>query len=526
MVTPFAIDLPEIRNHIAEHLSKKELLACCRVAKDWHSSFLPYLWQSVVFNGAGPIFSNTDTDRRVVNIRRLRYNYSTFEGPMPTQGYTRLKELEIHQEPFETEFELLDNGSQGGCAGDLWHLPIALVHSLANGPLSSVEITNIDRACPELWVALAQCHSLKSLRLCDPQFQIGQAGAPFWKVCRSVETLELSQCRDLDCLVAHPGMFRFKHLAVDGSDIIDGRDDWETVKPWFCSPNLETLKYTDSRTSYCEDEFHELVLYIKAAIAAAAEGTNFYAPVPDNNDLDVDNDMEKYRGLIPGRKLHSVETDIEIEDEDLGFIINNMDALRKLCTPINVIGPVTIEALGGHRHTIAELDLSCGTTNSCQILNMVKSCAQLKVVTLSSVDVGAFVQSDDAWACLGLKRLDISFRKQNVMQDPQGALAVWQQLSSLIKLEDLRIYMLRKRDDWLQQLNSLTELRSIDIDMLTLEASDASWMVEAWPRLELVRGQHQPEDHFDIDIQVVQTFKDKGISVEAPEGYGPGYMPL
>ncbi|KAG0096585.1 hypothetical protein BGZ93_004313 [Podila epicladia] len=67
------------------------------------------------------------------------------------------------------------------------------------------------------------------------------------------------------------------------------QDDWESAKSWFCSPNLETLCF---------------------------------------------NDMERYRGLIPGKKLHSLKTDQDnIKDEDLGFLVDNVETLRKLCLP-------------------------------------------------------------------------------------------------------------------------------------------------------------------------------------------------
>ncbi|KAF9311938.1 hypothetical protein BG003_006837, partial [Podila horticola] len=524
MVTPFAIVLPEIRNHIAEYLSKKELLACCRVAKDWHSSFLPYLWQSVVFNGAGPIFSNADTDPRVVNIRRLRYNYSTFEGPMPMQGYARLQGLEILRESFIKEQKLAQAGPKGGCAVDLWHLPTALVHSLAYGPLSSVELTSIDKASTEFWEALSQCRTLKSFRLDNVCFPIGAAGPVFWKICRSVESLTVILCEAMDCLLIHTRMFRLKHLVVDRSEVQGQLDEWdEFAKPWICSPNLESLEYSYSSTSSGEDEFHEMVLDIKAAIAAAAEGRNHYASEEADEVDDKKEDIEQYRGLIPGKKLHSLETDnYGIRDEDLGYIVHNMDTLRKLCVPWASLGALALEALDRHRHTVVELDLLCDGTNASQILNTVMSCPRLQILTLCNIASTALLESKP-WACLRLKRLALNFQKLEWadIEDSRGAKitsesrAIWLRTSQLTELEYLNMdphggWGPGFRPDFtlacgLEQLSTLTKLRRVHVDLVSLAVSDAEWMVEAWPGLEVVRGQDPPWDHARIDTEVVKS---------------------
>ncbi|KAF9384772.1 hypothetical protein CPB97_005391 [Podila verticillata] len=333
-------------------------------------------------------------------------------------------------------------------------------------------------------------------------------------------------------------MFLVKHLTVDRSEIEGQRDDWQLTKSWTCSPNLETLKYCRSSTSPCEDEFHAMAEDIKAAIAAAAEGRNHYINYNDD-DEEKDEDMEQYRGLIPGKKLHTLETDNhDIRDEDLGFIVNNVNTLRKLCVPYFSFGAVTFEALDRHRHTIVELNLRCGPTDSSQVLNTVTRCSQLQILTLSDVDSEAFVQSN-SWSCLGLKLLAITFQKwgsdQSSRQIASESQAVWQRVSRLTKLEHLDLFPhggwnpgfqpVFSRQCGLGQLSTLTELRQIDMDFLQAIQSNAHWMVGAWPRLKVVRCQNLPTDRGRINAAVMQIFRDKEISVEA-RGIRSAYEPL
>lgn len=116
------------------------------------------------------------------------------------------------------------------------------------------------------------------------------------------------------------------------------------------------------------------------------------------------------------------------------------------------------------------------------------------------------------------------------MHHPQGAKitsesrAVWQRISRLMELEHVDMDRLcgwgpEFRPGFtlasgMEQLSTLTKLRCICIDLVKLAMSDVEWMVGAWPRLEVVRGQNLPCDHVRIDAEVVKVLKDRGILVE------------
>lgn len=207
------------------------------------------IWQSVDFNAAGPSFSESVADSRIAHIRQLKFNYSTFEGPMLTQGYLHLEGLKIQQESHCEEQKLVRNGSKGGCAVDRWHLATALLHSLTNGPLSSLRVSNSILQPVEFWEAVSQCRQLKSLHMGWAYLPVDLADLPFWKICRSVETLKVTHCEAKNCLLICTRMLRLKQLTMVSSLFFSERDGWESAKPWLCSPNLESLCCNFSRTS-------------------------------------------------------------------------------------------------------------------------------------------------------------------------------------------------------------------------------------------------------------------------------------
>lgn len=227
---------------------------------------------------------------------------------------------------------------------------------------------------------------------------------------------------------------------------------------------------------------------------------------PDGNDYDEDEvtndeDMEQYRGLIPGKKLHSLQTDKVIQDEDLGFIVNNMDTLRKLGVPNVPLGIATMDALRCHHATIVELSLQYGSTNTSQVLSTVTGLAQLVVLALDLVNVADFVQSGP-WAFLGLRQLSITFPLdplRNATTTVAESRAIWQRMSCLTQLEHLNTY---GKGIWLKflrfmpaftlecglgQLSTMTELRRVDVDLQVLAAKEADWIIGAWPKLKVIR---------------------------------------
>ena len=169
------------------------------------------------------------------------------------------------------------------------------------------------------------CPQLKSLSLCDVTVPLDTAPG-FWKGCRSIESLNCTYAYHHTRPI-YLRLFKLKNLRLkdliaenNGANSIQGRH-------WLCSPNLESLVYTAVSTRTSEVEVAMMVQDIKEAIVAAAEGRNHCEQDQDISDENV----EQYRGLIPGKKLHTINLPTGgVEDEDLDFLIINADALQSL----------------------------------------------------------------------------------------------------------------------------------------------------------------------------------------------------
>jgi len=101
---------------------------------------------------------------------------------------------------------------------------------------------------------------------------------------------------------------KFKHLNLENASInnesLDLADGSQT-RSWFCSPKMESLRFVHSKNSTLTigSELTMMAADIRAAITAAAEGHNH----SDQDKEHTDEDVDQHCGLIPGKKLYSIE---------------------------------------------------------------------------------------------------------------------------------------------------------------------------------------------------------------------------
>ncbi|KAF9392658.1 hypothetical protein CPB97_011638 [Podila verticillata] len=186
-----------------------------------------------------------------------------------------------------------------------------------------------------------------------------QCGLEFWEampLCPQLKFLSLP---------IYARLFKLKHLRI--RDLIAQDKDANSTqgRHLLCSPNLESLNYTAVNPRTSEVEVAMMVQDIKEAIVAAAEGRNHYEQDQDTTDENV----EQYQGLIPGKKLHTINLPSGgVKDLDLDFLINNTDALRSLSGRIT-LNDTILESLMLHCNTLVKVDIRCGTYVICQLLD-------------------------------------------------------------------------------------------------------------------------------------------------------------
>jgi len=414
-----------------------------------------------------------------------------------------------------------------------WPFLEALIINQANtGTLSLIDLGH-SRGTPGFWAALARCQSLKTLRLRDMNLHHEVVSVPcLLKICSTVETIVFE-----DVSIPRYGMtrrsfngplMRLKHLKLrgmwltDDDDDSDGDDGLSTVS-WTCSPNLESLSMVEGPEG-SEETLGQLLYLdvitaeIRAALAANREGRRFYTcphGSKDNDDDDDDDDAhEQYRGLVPARKLHTLETvSHTIQDHDLAFLLDHVERpMQVLCVPTSKAGPLTIKALARHyahltklnvRHTnISSIDVN--NISSPHVLTLLQCCPQLRSLGATGLlGQDVLASSNTPWACTRLQRLSIDILIDEWSVYQEQAQAVFRKLGELRQLEFLDLQSERERDDlphnfaWLEfrraggmdhlaGLTKMREIRAQEEAYKGLDVGDAEWMVEHWPEMKVV----------------------------------------
>lgn len=509
-VSPF--NLPEIQAFIVHHLGKKTLLQYGIVSATWHSIIRSELWRSAVFDAKGPFLDDWNAHHMIGYIETLEYHIGAFGGLMPTQGFTRLTSLKI-----------VRPRGQYGRDLEVWPSLSQLLQnqSMADCSLIAMEV-NSTRGTTEFWDALAT-HRLKSLSLSHimlPRpFELS-----FWKIFRSVETLNIRDARSRICPLVCSRLFQLKHLDMEDCTI---KSENPQARPWLCSPYLESVRYIHSATSVNQRfELSVMAADIQEATVAAAEGRNHY-----DQDKGHGEDVEQYRGVIPGKNLHSIEFGrMPARTTDLDIVINNVDALQKLCVPYLPLGLTTFGALMRHAGTLVELNLRSEAYMTDGILALMQLCPKLESLSVSQVDIGPFFQNRRL-GCTGLKRLSMFFGSPRGEQDAEEeSTAIFRMLSQLRSLQFLDTlphdcdqfscqWVGRPRFGLhygLFHLAESEELQEVHGDFSMFGPLDAKWAVKTWPKLKKV-GFYERRGDLEMPPDSQEVFKARGVSMASKQ---------
>ncbi|KAF9430953.1 hypothetical protein BGZ76_000640 [Entomortierella beljakovae] len=199
----------------------------------------------------------------------------------------------------------------------------------------------------------------------------------------------------------------------------------------------------------------------------------------------------------------------ESEDADLSCILSSCSNLEALTLLKTGLPPMAFKSLTRHFDTLEYLNISNSPNmESWMTLTILKSCPRLKTLSairLDARDILGVAQPENEelrpmdWVCLNLTSFSVQICGLKGTP-PSWQLKVLQQFSKLKKLRILNFdsrgaigndegINLRVRDglDTLKGLRDLEQLSFIGTKQ-EMEELDLRWMLEAWPKLKLIRG--------------------------------------
>ncbi|KAF9389918.1 hypothetical protein CPB97_010328 [Podila verticillata] len=506
-----AIDLHEICILITKHLDTPSLFACTLVNRAWNTSFTPCLYHSVHLTYRGPNLTDT-TNPSLQHIHHLTFTHGSLWTDPPV-ALSRLTSLTVMLPRPSTLYP------------QSWAVLTALL-STTTKTLSQVDLFN--DCTPPSWHALAQCEALSTLRLRN--INVNTNDVPLvHKVCTMVETLDLEDVVFPEAMSQLPysaPLMRLRHLRMRG--VVWRRSGWHSgwyvssasdetdadgvmTAPWTCSPLLESLLVVTPTTGWrWPYRLEDVTAAIRAALAADEAGWSFYSCPHTKHEVDEGghNLCEQYRGLVPARKLHTLETvNGTMRDHDLAFLLDHVEkTMQVLCVPTAKVGSLTVNALARHYTTLTKINVRHANIGSLGVLTILQNGSQLHSLGATGL-LGQDVVTSSAkpWACTRLQRLSI-----DILIDEQVDLSVYatqvqnvfQKLGELTQLEFLDLQSLRKwplerEFAWLklkigyglEDLAVMTKLREIRAQRKSyddFDITDAQWMVEHWKKLKVV----------------------------------------
>ncbi|KAF9341794.1 hypothetical protein BGZ91_002048 [Linnemannia elongata] len=210
----FAFDIPEIRDHLAQFLNTSQLGSTIQVCRDWHATFLPFLYRStsvIATSEKNPTPATIEKYAHLIQALRIsgftesleyyavrcrNLHTLTLDGNW-TMSYSSDGGTTIRR----TFASMISGSSSGGdsidCHGNDKEIVAAAFSStvadLIHRNPGLVHILLIDQPCissTKFWNALAASPKLSSMQLTGCTIHPQDTSA-FWEACSKTETLHL-----------------------------------------------------------------------------------------------------------------------------------------------------------------------------------------------------------------------------------------------------------------------------------------------------------------------------------------------
>ncbi|KAK3810306.1 MAG: hypothetical protein J3Q66DRAFT_352736 [Benniella sp.] len=372
--------LPEIREAMAPFLTSNDLTSCVRVCKDWHSSFLPFLWMSIDMHAERDKQPNLRLlKRHVRSIQRLVYQ-GKVPGTHLAMQFPALRILHLLSTTGIQDTEMIRNRPS------LTHLKLCGAYSQTH------------------WTPLTGLSSLTHLILIRTVVESRDAST-VWSLFSQLETLEMRESRisGFSASTTTTESWKIRDLTLERVTSLDPKEQLTWIK--HCT-GLRRLTWIPSHTAMSnplDEEFAQSL-----AASAWPELEELYVPYYSASDQQM--------SLIIGAMRRV-----------LGLSI-------KYTEPLNLVKT----ALRPHFPWLKKLESrSSAGDNTSFIIELLKSCPQLESLQMGIVQVRDMFEHDGPWACeSSLKRLGVYFKvDDNVSEAEQRML--FERLSKLHRLERL-----------------------------------------------------------------------------------------
>ncbi|KAF9290569.1 hypothetical protein BGZ68_006679 [Mortierella alpina] len=490
MVCP--LDLPEMLLYIAPYLSNHTLVSAIQVSRQWHQSFSPFLYSSLMVHdnwSDSPSFPTLDVlQKHASSVRSLNLHTTTGLAPF-LHLCTNLKTLAIYQGVFSTSDPQ-----------ELWELWIGLTQLVQQNPLLEWILFGLERKTSpptEFLRALVQsCPNLRRFESSQGIYDTRDQAEALLQVMTRVE--QVSARYEYFINIPMVDRWHFPKLWELTMKDIKGLSTQSQVDLMCQCPNLKILKWTVSKESqFPVQEFCERVPVACPKISQFH--TDGYS-VPD--------------------------------PKDLSRIITSLPRLDYLVLCANRITQTVFGSLTRHFETLETLDVvDCFGFRSWMIQQVLETCPNLVKLSSSHLFMKDIVHGK-AWVATRLRFLELDLKPSSTSFPNQSSEAMtehwatFQQLSKLTQLQTLATGaqgMMAKAgirfqlEYGLAQLGTLTQLKELNMkrSYQRMSMKDVEWFRAHMKQLQRIEGIFDWE--WEGHQEITNIFRSFGLEVPDQE---------
>ncbi|KAF9314839.1 hypothetical protein BG003_003751 [Podila horticola] len=464
----FALTLPELIPHIAQHLDQPDLTICVRVCRVWHQSFIPSLYRDVVLPPE-PHRINLQTLVPVLHafqhcIHSLSFQINVATPIWSFAGCVALRRLHM----------------SFGIATNTLSATTELPTFLANNGryLTHLTLERFPRwTMHKVWTALAaSCTNLQTVELWNSALD-SENQSSLWRLCSNVQHLVLKNVflftnADSSALatVAFSRLRSLDWVGVEGVSL-----SFLCTDVFPSATQLESFRYSCHRQGRIENS-HQI-----DSLCQGLPRGSFW------------------------KNVHSLRLD-GILDTEFAAILRHLSVpLQSLHASCSGFGGLAMGVMRerGHFATVQGLHLTQTFVESQMVQEILESCPVLEELAAPQL-WGRDVERGGAWSCRWLKSLSCQILLDSEDVARQQA-AVFERLSGLVLLKELHLranfrasarpaldFRVACGVDVLGQLTKLTRL--VLPAPQILEVEDVEWMVAHWINLREIVGTLETTD--------------------------------